>query len=291
LSIWRSAALNIKINTYAIVKCCPSFAIFQDEKEKNAALKEQTSQSSTEATVTAPDTPSSPSQQMHAQFSPPFPSPPPMGQFPFGMPFPPGFPPFPQQGTPTASNFAAQVPRFPLPYSAPFSPPFPPAMMRAGNFPFANIMPSMQIPPLQQGVPAQTSLPPNEDSSRTGASYTPRDSTPDVENIGNQSEPESSARRDTSLSSQAQNETNSQSQENVNTSSQSQTSEVRQRRTTRPNPDTQSAEIPTHDRPARTTYTSSRRGDMALLIFGLFVISVIVLLMIRRLKMMNVISL
>lgn len=127
---------------------------FQDEQEKNAALKVVSSQSqatptsdslpvssdsSTDQLSTASNTPLPPSSQF-----PQFPFTPYMPQFPHIPPFSPhGYPQSPNQMA--TSPALAQIPRFPLPFVSPFMTPFPPFLPR-GGLPMAPGGPGMYAP-------------------------------------------------------------------------------------------------------------------------------------------------
>ncbi|KAH3735459.1 ubiquitin-conjugating enzyme E2 J1-like [Dreissena polymorpha] len=266
---------------------------FKDEKEKNAALQSSRAQCNATDNSTADNTDmnaasasyndAAQAQQLPPQFPPPF------GQFPFGMPFPP--PPFMfqqmmAQNLPGSTNLS-QVPRFPLPFASPFFPPVQPSMMAPGTFSYP-MMPGMQVPPWQHGVP---SPPP---SGEQLGEVTSQRNTREVNTVTPTEEQStagqiSSAENNESNTTETQNSTQSAQETNSNSPRSAHQSGLRHRNTARQrSADHTSAEIQAG--PRRRTYTSSRSGDVALLTFCLFVIAVIFLLLLRRLQMMNIIT-
>ncbi|XP_045196671.2 ubiquitin-conjugating enzyme E2 J1-like [Mercenaria mercenaria] len=251
---------------------------FKDEKEKNAALKSTTQNSSTSeqetpvadnttegASAAAASQPDIASQQF--------------GQFPFRMPF---FPPFPQmnpQFANTGVSAATQVPRFPLPFVSPFYPP----MMQPGTFPMPPMMPGMQVPPWQQNINTTPSQSPVSASVPTRETTPPNASSSSVQNdtSDTQSNTETVNQLSTTTSS-------TQNAENTSTNNTSPTSEegLRQRNVA------SAQQTHTHHRQQQSSQqadTDDRRTDRFLLLFAAFVVIVIALLLIRRLHMMKLI--
>ncbi|XP_052812008.1 ubiquitin-conjugating enzyme E2 J1-like [Mya arenaria] len=249
---------------------------FKDEKEKNAALK-QSQGNSTPSTEEASSNEATGVEGAQAspqpQFSPPL-LPPQMGQFPFGIPLPHGFLPPHPQATGNPANPATQVPRFPLPYMSPFFPPMPPPILHP-------VFPGMRLHPWQQGTPAPAFSPPSGEQRSDNNATSTNDNTQNPEGV-----------QDTNSESEGPSSP-SPAQPEIQTIDNTSQEGLRQRTVTQSVQNTsslpgRSAELGTRHVPQ--TYTSSRSGDVALLTFGLFVISVIILLLIRRMHMMNLFS-
>ncbi|WAR07258.1 UB2J1-like protein [Mya arenaria] len=249
---------------------------FKDEKEKNAALK-QSQGNSTPSTEEASSNEATGVEGAQAspqpQFSPPL-LPPQMGQFPFGIPLPHGFLPPHPQATGNPANPATHVPRFPLPYMSPFFPPMPPPILHP-------VFPGMRLHPWQQGTPAPAFSPPSGEQRSDNNATSTNDNTQNPEGV-----------QDTNSESEGPSSP-SPAQPEIQTIDNTSQEGLRQRTVTQSVQNTsslpgRSAELGT--RHVRQTYTSSRSGDVALLTFGLFVIGVIILLLIRRMHMMNLFS-
>ncbi|KAL4233274.1 Ubiquitin-conjugating enzyme E2 J1 [Mactra antiquata] len=275
---------------------------FKDEKEKNAALK--SSPPSTETTQTENSTStqspvSEASTSIPPQAGAPMFSPPPFGQFPFRLPFPPPFPSMSPPGNDSGGNPAAQVPRFPLPFVAPF---MPPPMMFPGGFPMPP--PMMQgMPPWQQGTPIPPASPPR-DTTYTGSNNTPSQNSPSTrqqnddtqttnENTSQTNADDETTSPSTTTSTSAATTT---STGNADTSTSNETSStssnqegVRHRNVTTTESVQQSRTNVNVNQPAeiRDNRYQTQPGDRLLICFAVFVVTVILLLVIRRLHMMK----
>lgn len=225
--------------------------------------------------------------------SPSFPAPL-FGQFPFSTQLPPTFPPPSVTVTNGSSENAAHVPRFPLPFVSPF---YPMMMPPPGFAPWAPPqLPRAQVPPWQQTMTSQA----QQTTAPSAGESVSRQESGDTTTQGNttsQTNGSHPTNTDGVTESEDTDGSATGSGTNATAESESRASEsssqatnldgVRHRNVTRP-ASAPEASVRTDARPAELrTHTRSLGGDIALLVFALFVLTVIVLLIIRRLRMMN----
>lgn len=266
---------------------------YQDEKEKNAALKSTPPSTKTPEELTAPvadDTSDSASVSSSTQpgVQPVF-SPPPFGQFPLRMPFFPPFPQMPQYGT-TGTNTASQVPRFPLPFVSPFYPP----MMHSGNFPMPPMVPGMQVPPWQHNNTTPFTPP----SGESAAAVQREVIQPNVHSAL-QTQASNTSERQADSNSQNQSGTSPSETQNVDNTSVNETPTTIQPASTsqdglRQRNVASTSHTESHHRVVNQSteqlQTGSRSVDRVLVVFAVFVVFIIALLVIRRLHMMKLIT-
>lgn len=245
---------------------------------------ESTEKTSTEATETeSTDTTHSSNSSTQQPFSPPPFTAPPFGPFPpFNMQFPPPpfIPPNMVPGTGRAGN-TEQVARFPLPFVSPFYPmAMPPQGFGLGMPPMMHGMPS---PPWQRNMmlsqPQSSTSPPSTELTRET-----------TERGASQAAPGASAQTSGDIHTTNESSTNLDNEaETIGTQDSSQENNqegLRQRTIHRPRRSQSSArtEPRSAELPPRTRNLAS---DIAVLAFAFFVIGVIMLLVLRRLHMMN----
>ena len=257
----------------------------QNEKEKNAALKKEPVEEIKQSTNTETSTTAEGTSQPAAgaipkvKTNPTFPQPMQFGQFPMTLPF---LPPFPvpghtQNGQQHGNNVLNQVPRFPLPFAAPFTPPFPPFM------PPMPIVQGMNFPTVPMGNrmsrTAESSDETRSSQATTGSanlSDQPQSSQSSVLSSAQPSENIQSTTSTPSTSTQPNTQTNSEGlrQRNV-----PETTNVTPQRT-----------FTTSQQQAPAVPRSGPRESLAFVMFAVIIISVIAMLLLRRLYMMKYLS-